>query len=64
MHTDPRSTPHTGPEYPHVKVAMVGQDGNAFAIIGRVNHALRAAGEEVAVAEFTDAATAARATTT
>lgn len=31
-------------KYPEVKVELVGQDGNAFAIIGRVSQALRRAG--------------------
>lgn len=30
-------------KYPNVKVALVGQDGNAFAILGRVQRALRTA---------------------
>jgi len=30
--------------YPSVKVALVGEDGNAFAILGRVSKALRRAG--------------------
>lgn len=29
------------PKYPHVEVQLVGQDGNAFAIMGRVTQALR-----------------------
>lgn len=32
------------PKYSHVKVKLVGEDGNAFAIIGRVRKALRRAG--------------------
>lgn len=32
------------PKYPHVEVELVGQDGNAFAIMGRVSMALRNAG--------------------
>ena len=31
-------------KYPHVKVKMIGEDGNAWAIIGRVIEALRQAG--------------------
>ena len=31
-------------KYPEVKVQLVGQDGNAFAIMGRVMAALKAAG--------------------
>lgn len=30
--------------YPHVSVDLVGEDGNAFAIIGRVTKAMRRAG--------------------
>jgi hypothetical protein len=47
----------TDPKFPDIDVAMVGEDGNAFAIIGRVRLALRRGGlapEEVA--EFTDEA--------
>jgi hypothetical protein len=39
------------PKYPEVKVKLVGEDGNAFAIMGRVAGALKKAGvpkEEVA----------------
>lgn len=32
------------PKYPQVKVELVGQDGNAFAILGRVTGAMRRAG--------------------
>jgi len=31
-------------KFPKVKVKLVGQDGNAFAIIGRVRKAMREAG--------------------
>ena len=31
-------------KYPHVKVQLVGEDGNAFAILGAVKRALRDAG--------------------
>lgn len=31
-------------KYPEVKVRLVGEDGNAFAILGRVNRALKKAG--------------------
>lgn len=30
-------------KYPHIKVRLVDQDGNAFAIIGRVTKAMRRA---------------------
>ena len=33
------------PKYPHVCVQLTGEDGNVFAIIGRVRRALRDAGE-------------------
>jgi len=35
---------NTTVKYPHVHVKLVGQDGNAFFIIGRVSAALRKAG--------------------
>lgn len=46
------------PKYPDVKVQLSGEDGNAFAIMGRVLQAMRGAGlpEEVR-AEFTKQAT-------
>ena len=31
---------HFGPKYPNVKVKLVGKDGNAFAILGRVQTAM------------------------
>jgi hypothetical protein len=31
----------TEPKYPHVKVKLVGRDGNAFAILARVTKAMR-----------------------
>lgn len=31
------------PKYPEITVRLAGEDGNAFAIIGRVREALRAA---------------------
>lgn len=33
-----------GPRYPSVKVQLTGNDGNAFAIMGNVQRALRRAG--------------------
>lgn len=39
------------PKYPDVHVRLIGEDGNAFAIIGRVSQALRRASvddEEIA----------------
>lgn len=32
------------PKYPKIKVKLVGMDGDAFAILGRVREALRKAG--------------------
>jgi hypothetical protein len=34
------------PKYPEVEVQLVGEDGNAFAILGRVQKALRKGGVE------------------
>ena len=31
------------PKFPHVEVELVGQDGNAFAILGNVQRAMRQA---------------------
>jgi hypothetical protein len=40
--------------YPTVKVKLIGEDGNAFAIIGRVSRCLKAAGADpVDVKAFT-----------
>ena len=33
-----------GPKYPHIEVQLSGEDGNAFAIMGRVQRAMRRAG--------------------
>ena len=33
----------TTPKYPHVKVKMTGEDGNAYAILGRVHQAMKKA---------------------
>jgi hypothetical protein len=33
-----------GPRYPDVKVRLTGEDGNAYAIMGAVQRALRSAG--------------------
>ena len=30
------ATRHSEPKYPHIKVPLVGEDGNAFVILGRV----------------------------
>ena len=34
----------TQPRYPDICVQLTGEDGNAFAILGRTTHALREAG--------------------
>lgn len=49
---------HPEPRYPDVEVELVGQDGNAFAILGAVTRALRQAGHAEVVDEFMDEATA------
>lgn len=36
--------PNTKPRYPNIRVQLVGQDGNAFAILGRVRVAMRRGG--------------------
>lgn len=42
-------------KYPNIKVQLVGKDGNAFSIIGRVTGALRKAGvDRAVVTEFTE----------
>ncbi len=43
-------------KFPEVEVELVGQDGNAFAILGRVAAALRKAGHSDAVKEYMDEA--------
>ena len=56
---DPNPGEHMEPLYPHIKVELVGEDGNAFFIIGRVRKALRRGGDgEEVVAAFTEEATA------
>ena len=34
----------SGPKYPDIEVQLSGEDGNAFAIMGRVQRAMRKAG--------------------
>jgi hypothetical protein len=47
----------TACRYPHVRVRLVGEDGNAFAILGRVRAALKAAGvPDLEIKAFTDEA--------
>lgn len=36
----------TTPIYPHINIPMVGEDGNAYAILGRVKRIMRRAGLE------------------
>lgn len=43
-------------KFPEIQVPLVGEDGNAFMIIGRVARALRRAGEAKAAEEFTEEA--------
>ncbi len=51
-------TSTTNIKYPHIHVPLIGEDGNAFAIIGRVRRALRLAYvPEDKVNEFTKQAT-------
>lgn len=45
------------PLYPDVTVKLVGEDGNAFAILGRVSRALRQAGHADAADAFREEAT-------
>ena len=46
-----------GVKYPHIKVELIGQDGNAFHILARVKLALRNGGiEQVLITEFIDEA--------
>lgn len=46
------------PRYPKIKVQLAGKDGNAFAIIGRVQRALRKGNvPETEVRQFLDEAT-------
>jgi hypothetical protein len=52
----PPPRPHsTQPRYPNVQVQLSGEDGNAFAILGRTAAALRAAGiPQEEIEEFDD----------
>lgn len=45
-------------KFPEVTVQLVGEDGNAFAILGRVTRALKRAGHRDEVDAFMDEATA------
>lgn len=46
------------PRYPEITVRLVGEDGNAFAIMGRVQRALRRAGvSNDVIAEYRKEAT-------
>jgi hypothetical protein len=44
IHKDADGSLRRGPKYPEVVVQLSGEDGNAFAIMGRVSTALRRAG--------------------
>ncbi len=46
------------PKYPDVTVKLVGEDGNAFAILGNVKKALQRAGYKEAAQEYMKEATA------
>ena len=47
------------PKYPDITVQLVGEDGNAFAVLGKVSRALRQAGVSPAERDaFTQEATA------
>jgi hypothetical protein len=54
---DDRTATNDGPLYPDVHVQLVGEDGNAFAILGRVRKALKRAGHRDVVDKFTAEAT-------
>lgn len=48
----------TGVRYPEIEVQLVGSDGNAFAILGKVRKALRRAGvSNEKIEQFTEEAT-------
>jgi len=50
----------TRPHYPGITVQLTGEDGNAFAILGRVQRALREGGvEQRQIDRFTSEATSA-----
>lgn len=46
-----------GPLYPDVTVELIGSDGNAFAVLGKVSKALRRGGHADAVETFMAEAT-------
>lgn len=46
------------PKYPNIDVELVGHDGNAFAIMGKVSKVLRRAGvSQEEIKQYTDEAT-------
>lgn len=45
------------PKHPEVTVVLVGEDGNAFSILGKVRKALRKAGHHKSAEEFMEEAT-------
>lgn len=45
-------------KYPHIKVQLVGEDGNAFVVIGKVQHEMQRAGvPKVEIDAFLEEAT-------
>ena len=51
-----RAADVTGPRFPEVAVAMIGEDGNTFAVIGRVVRGLKDHGRQAEATEFSAAA--------
>jgi len=46
------------PKYPNIEVELVGADGNAFAVLGKITRALRRNGvDPVEITEFKNEAT-------
>lgn len=41
VHNNTNSSTPSTPKYPHISVKLVGEDGNAFAILGKVRLALK-----------------------
>jgi hypothetical protein len=56
---DDKAYHSAGPRYPHIRVELSGQDGNAYAILGRIQIAMRRAGVSTAeISQFADEALA------
>ena len=52
-------TEETGTKYPEITVQLTGEDGNAYAIMGRVMRALRRAGvQKVEIDKYMEESTA------